>query len=239
MAVAFDNAISAKNVTNNTALSSGNLAVGSLTNAAGVAIIAWLNTTGTARTVSTVKLDSSGASFTRRGGTTKVNVDGTDVGIDWWDVVGASLTNANHTADVVMSGNTLVKMILFFTAQGVDQTTPSSGLVSDNTDTTSPSALSPTGGTASDLGAVGTFVIDGGGAGTMAASTNTTQRGTTQNDAGVEGDMFAGGTGAGNAASLGMTWSTAAVGTLSVSSILKAVAAAASEGSHLLMQGVS
>lgn len=227
-AVAYDNSLTAKNATNNTAWSSGNLAVGSLTNACAVVVYAWANTAGTPRTVSTMKLDVSGASFTLLNGVAlSFGASRPEVGVAIYYLAGASLTNANHTADAVMSGTTRWKAGLFLTAQGVDQTTPMAGFVSDTTDITSPNALSPTGGTANDLDVGGLLDFDGSGTATMGASTNTTQRGTTQTDTAIFGLMFIGGTAPGNAATAGFTF-TAAVANACVFAVLKAVAAGGS-----------
>lgn len=226
-AVAYDNSLTAKNGTNNNAWSSGNLAVGSLTNACACLVFAWANTAGTPRTVSTVKLDTSGSAFTLFNGVAgSMGASRPEAGVAIYYLVGAALTNANHTVDVVMSGLTRWKAGLFLTAQGVDQTTPMAGFASDVTDTTSPSAISPAGGTANDLQISGLLDFDGVGTATMGASTNTTQRGTTQTDTAIFGLEYIGGTAAGNAGSIGFTWTGTAQATQAVAGILKAVAAA-------------
>jgi hypothetical protein len=195
---------------------------GALTNPCAIVIVSWGKPIS-ATTVSTVKLDATTA-FTRVGGA--IGTAGDENGIDIWRLVGASITNASHTFDVTFVAAPEIKFIHAITFSGVDQATPVGTISTDNADTTSPSAISPAGGSASDLIVGGFWISDGLGTGTYGVS-NLTQRGTTQNDAAILGAASTAGTAVGTQASIGGTWTTAASGTLTAGVVIKAAAAAA------------
>lgn len=201
---------SAVNATNNTALSVTQ-AVGASVNG-GCTVIGWSNDEAVPRTVSTVKIDVSGTSLVRVGGTTKSTGAGKpEMGIDIW-CVQTSISNASHTFDVVFSGNVRRKFITSYVFSNMNSVTPYGTIAVDNTDTTSPVSMSPTGGTSNDLQIGGLQEFDGTGADAMGVTAGTTQRGTTQNDSGQFGLNFITGSAAGDASSIGFTYSTSSFG---------------------------
>lgn len=219
MAVALDTSASNVSAVSSTTVST-TMTPGVLTNACAVVIVSWEATV--ARTVASVKLDATTA-FTRLNGVTST-MDGSPCGSDLWYLVGAGLTNASHTFDVTMSGNAAAKFMVVATWQGVDQTTPLAGFVSTVVDITSPTTISPTGGTASEQMMGALMNVDGAGTQTPAVGTNTTILGAVRKETAFDGAVFIGGYGAGNAASLNFTY-VGVVATECIGAVIKAVSA--------------
>jgi hypothetical protein len=205
VAVTLDTSASNVSTTNNTTVST-TMTVGSLTSGCAVVFISWEN--GTTVTVSSVRLDATNDSahnFTRLNGQTST-MDGSPCGSDIWYLVSASLTSGSHTFDVTMSANTRAKFETVATFNNADPTTPLAGFVS-NTDATSPTTITPTGGTATEIMIASMMNVDGAGTQTPAVSTNTTILGAVEKETAFDGAVFICGYGAGNAASLNFTYS--------------------------------
>ncbi len=221
MAVAFDNAATNVSVVNNNAVTA-TVAVGALTNPVGIVLIGWENS-GVV-TVSTVKLDTSNA-FTRFNGVT-ATMDGSPCGVDMWYLVGSALTNASHTFDVTMSGNTAAKFICAAPFQGVNQATPLAAFTS-SASTTSPVTITPAGGTASDMLIAAMMNVDAVGTQTTAVGANTTIIDVVRKETTFDGAVWIGGRAAGNAATIGFSWTTVTAEE-TIGALIQAAGAAAS-----------